>query len=734
MSTAVAGPASASPSAADAALVASLVRWLNTLGVGNVTGIDQLSDGVFMAAVLHRIEPAFFSAVWKDKIKFVGVDQTRLKVNNLKKVMRGVTEFYTDTLGLDFLADFPVPDVEKVAECDPAAAGRMLQLLLGCAVSCHRKQEHIQVIMGMEESVQQVIMQAIQELLHLQSIGGGGDAGGKTKEAKEEKEQLLQKCHELELQINMLKDEKSNISAEFEHLQSQLGGPGGGGGKSMSRLTSADESSGLQFKELRRQIETLQQEASQLEAQRDEAQVKHEVAEKRLEEAATKEAELQKLADQSRALKDEVDVLRETSDKVSKYEATVESYKKKLVEIGDLKRQNKILEEKNTLYMQQNMDLEEDVKKTGSWKPQVDAYKKQIGELHVKLDAETKKSDKLEFETKKLVERLEAVSVERDRVQNERDELKELNAEFCDKIALLKDGVGEAAAFDAQLEPDSGLLEMIPPTVKEKLFRLERENRKLKAAYGGGGGAGGAPTADDAQILQTLVDDLKAREVALEASNRKANQRIMELESRLEENKNISAVPRVPGSREEIELKLSEATKKVVLLQETIQKKETEMAGMEERYKKYIEKAKSVIKTLDPKQNPNAGGPEVSALRSQLNEKDRLIETLETETEKARAVREMEERLISSAFYNLSMQINRNAVENRLANVNPHNSAAAAQSAGGVGQSFLARQRQVNAGAAAAGRKSGGGGASGGGGGGGGGAAAGFASSDFLEY
>ncbi len=52
------------------------------------------------------------------------------------------------------------------------------------------------------------------------------------------------------------------------------------------------------------------------------------------------------------------------------------------------------------------------------------------------------------------------------------------------------------------------------------------------------------------------------------------------------------------------------------------------MQSMEERYKKYIEKAKSVIKTLDPKQNPNAV-PEVSALRKQLNEKDALIESLE---------------------------------------------------------------------------------------------------------
>ena len=36
-------------------------------------------------------------------------------------------------------------------------------------------------------------------------------------------------------------------------------------------------------------------------------------------------------------------------------------------------------------------------------------------------------------------------------------------------------------------------------------------------------------------------------------------------------------------------------------LEDTMQKKDFDMQVMEERYKKYIEKAKSVIKTLDPK-------------------------------------------------------------------------------------------------------------------------------------
>lgn len=46
--------------------------------------------------------------------------------------------------------------------CDRGELGRLLQLLLGCAVNCVQKQAYITVIMGMEESVQRVIMQAIQ--------------------------------------------------------------------------------------------------------------------------------------------------------------------------------------------------------------------------------------------------------------------------------------------------------------------------------------------------------------------------------------------------------------------------------------------------------------------------------------------------------------------------------------------------------------------------------------------
>ena len=99
---------------------------------------------------------------------------------------------------------------------------------------------------------------------------------------------------------------------------------------------------------------------------------------------------------------------------------------------------------------------------------------------------------------------------------------------------------------------------------------------------------------------------------------------------------------------------------------------------METRYRSYLEKARSVIKTLDPKNNNNT---EVVALRAQVAEKERLIRRLETEKAEKGKARDQEEKLLVSAWYNLGNKNIRGAVDERVGRSQP-------------GQSFLARQRQ----------------------------------------
>jgi len=652
-------------------LYQSLMKWLRTFPVQLKGTEENIAEGVSMAQVLNILASDYFDATWLSKVTPVK-DNKRLKVNNIRKVVGSTVDYLKDVTGMQ-LAEFPVPDVNKVVEGDKGHVGRLLQLILGVAINCGKQTEHIQMIMEMEEEVQRVVMMAIQELhgYPTHSINSLHPIEDDTQvkklledmeKTRDEKENLAQRCHELERMVNLLREEKSNLSAEFEHLQAQVGSQGSG----------QPVDSGIRYIELKKENENLKQELESIEAVKYELQTKVDDLTGQLEENEEKHADLQKLADQSRTLKDEVDILRETSDKVTKYESIIETYKKKLEEMGDLKRQVKYLEDKNTEYMQNNLDLEEELGKVVVKKPQLEVYKKEIGELNAKLSGEHDRADKLSFENAKLLEKLETLSTERDRILAEKNALKEMNEEL--KLTAEAGQQSPEYSRDVGDDPDSAMLENIPASVKERLARLRRENKQLRSKV-----SSSQSTEGDA-VLQTMIDDLKEREQEMSKKNRESNKRILELEARLEESSNPP--PRIPGSREELELKLAEANKKISLQHDNLHKKEMEMASMEERYKKYIEKAKSVIKTLDPKHNPNAT-PEINILRAQISEKDKVIDELERESEKSKSLREMEEKLMATAFYDLGMRLQRGAVESRLANLSQ-------------GNSYLARQRQVN--------------------------------------
>ncbi|XP_037087648.1 protein Hook homolog 3-like [Pollicipes pollicipes] len=464
-------------------------------------------------------------------------------------------------------------------------------------------------------------------------------------------------------QIVMLQDEKSMLRAENQKLQERLrlqqelpdASTGGEGPEQRQR-----------YKQLREKLAAADEEIYKLEATREELRSRCDVVEKDLRETQTKNEELQRMADETRRLRDELEILRDLASKVPQYEAKLDTYQKRLQEMGDLRRQIKLLEEKNTDYMQQNMELEEELKKSGSYRPQLDLYKKQVGELHDQLAEETKKRDKAEFDLRKLAEKMAALQSEKE-------------------VAL------GARLADGGSPSDVGALEQIPTDVKEKLLRLQHENRQLRARVDGG-------RQDQEEAYRALLDDLRARETSLQAENRRLNQRILELQSHLEEGggseRAAPSTSRLYSLEQELqnktmqigemEIRLAEQAARTQEQQEQLSRRDAEMAAMEERYKKYLEKAKSVIRSLDPKTAGSASSPDVSVLRHQLAEKDRLLEVMEKESEKAKSIREAEERLITTAFYNFGSQIHRQAVEQRLSNIS------------GGQSSFLARQRQAN--------------------------------------
>uniref|UniRef100_A0A3P8YD16 Calponin-homology (CH) domain-containing protein n=1 Tax=Esox lucius TaxID=8010 RepID=A0A3P8YD16_ESOLU len=686
----------------------SVQTGIQTFGVeAPCKTVEDLTSGIVMAQALQKIDIVYFTDNWISRIKPEVGDNWRLKISNLKKVLKGILDYNQEVLQQQ-INDFTLPDINLIGEhSDAAELGRMLQLILGCAINCEQKQEYIQTIMMMEESVQHVVMTAIQELMSKETpVMGGNDSYAdidrqlkktveELSEALATKEEIAQRCHELDMQVAALQEEKGSLLAENQILMERL--------NQSDSIEDLNSPAGRRHLQLQTQLEQLQEETFRLEAAKDDYRIRCEELEKEMNELRGQNEELTSLADEAQSLKDEMDVLRHSSDKVSKLEGMVESYKKKLEDLGDLRRQVKLLEEKNTLYMQNTVSLEEELRKANTAKGQLETYKRQVVELQNRLSEESKKADKMEFEYKRLKEKVDSLQKEKDRMRSERDSLKET----IEELRCVQAQEGQLSTGMVPLGSNEGsdslAAEIVTPEIRERLIRLQHENKMLKLAQEGSDN-------EKIALLQSLLEDANSRKNELETENRLVNQRLIQGQSQVEElqkslqeqgskaddsillkkkyDEHMEKLHQVNNELqkksaciEDLEPKYTISCQRVEELEDALKKKDEDMKLMEERYKKYLEKAKSVIRTLDPKQNQGSA-PEVQALKNQLQERERMLHSLEKEYDKTKSQRDQEEKLIVSAWYSMGMALQKKAAEERLAGT-------------GSGQSFLARQRQA---------------------------------------
>uniref|UniRef100_A0A3Q4HCP8 Hook microtubule tethering protein 2 n=1 Tax=Neolamprologus brichardi TaxID=32507 RepID=A0A3Q4HCP8_NEOBR len=678
-----------------AKLCDSLLTWLQTFQVPSCNSKHDLTSGVAIAHVLHRIDPSWFNETWLGRIKEESGANWRLKVSNLKKILKSMMEYYHDVLGHQ-VSDEHMPDVNLIGEMgDVTELGKLVQLVLGCAVSCEKKQEQIQQIMTLEESVQHVVMTAIQELLSKEpsSEPGSPETYGDfdyqsrkyyfLSEEADEKEDLSQRCRHLEHQLSVALEEKMSLQAETRSLKEKL-----------SLCESLDASTtaitGKKLLLLQSQMEQLQEENYRLENGRDDMRVRAEILEREVAELQLRNEELTSLAQEAQALKDEMDILRHSSDRVNQLEAMVETYKRKLEDLGDLRRQVRLLEEHNTVYMQRTCELEEELRRANAVRSQC--------ETHSGLyTSEAMKAEKWQFEYKNLHDKYDALLKEKERLIAERDTLRETNDELRCAQVQQRYLSGAGGLCDSGDAVENLAAEIMPTEIKETVVRLQSENKMLcvqEETY-----------RQKLVEVQAELEEAQRSKNGLETQNRLNQQQISELRSQVEElqkalqeqdskNEDVSrktALEKLHEAQSDLQKKKevidnlepkvdSNMAKKIDELQEILRKKDEDMKQMEQRYKRYVEKARTVIKTLDPKQQPAA--PDIQALKNQLTEKERRIQHLEHDYEKSRARHDQEEKLIISAWYNMGMALHQKVSGEQLGSSNQ-------------AMSFLAQQRQL---------------------------------------
>lgn len=203
-----------------------------------------------------------------------------------------------------------------------------------------------------------------------------------------------------------------------------------------------------------------------------------------------------------------MDALREANDKLKVSEALILTYKKKLEDYSDLKRQVKQLEDRNADLTQQTLHKEENVKKLSAVKGQVELYKKEIQELHTRLDTEINKCGKIEFELNNSNAKLTAMQREYENLTVDRDTL----LEQCDQLrcaegmTTLTDGVRNAISNELTL-----------PAQRERIRQLEDENKALREGQGG------------QTALAQMLEDSNQRSEKLREQLKLANQKILTL-------------------------------------------------------------------------------------------------------------------------------------------------------------------------------------------------------------
>ncbi|XP_074194148.1 protein Hook homolog 2 isoform X3 [Rhinolophus sinicus] len=667
-----------------AELCGSLLTWLQTFHIPSpCTSPQELSGGLAIAYVLNQIDSSWFNEAWLQRISEDTGPNWRLKVSNLKMILQSLVEYSQDVLGHP-ISEQHLPDVSLIGEfSDPGELGKLLQLVLGCAISCEKKQEHIQKIMTLEESVQHVVMEAIQESRRYYFLSEEADEG----------DELRQRCLDLERQLVLLSEEKQSLAQENAVLRQRVGQPEGEG------------ATGLTAKKLlllQSQLEQLQEENFRLESGREDDRLHCAELEREVTELQQRNQALTSLAQEAQALKDEMDDLRQSSERAGQLEATLSSCRRRLGELRELRRQVRQLEERNAGHAERTRQLEDELRRAGSLRTQLEAQRRQVQELQGQRQEEAMKAEKWLFECRNLEEKYESVTKEKERLLAERDSLREANEEL--RCAQLQPR-GPTQA-DPSLDPTSPAVEnlaaeILPAELRETLVQLQLENKRLCQQE--------AADRERQEELQRHLEEANRARHRLETQHRLNQQQLSELRAQVEDLQ--KALQELGGKTEDSTLlkrkleehlqKLHEAdlelqrkreyieeleppsdgntARRIEELQDSLQKKEADLRAMEERYRRYVDKARTVIQTLEPKQRPPEGAPpELRTLRTQLREREVRIRHLEMDFEKNRSQREQEEKLLISAWYNMGMALQQRAGEER---------------APAHAQSFLAQQR-----------------------------------------
>ncbi|GAU93810.1 hypothetical protein RvY_05692 [Ramazzottius varieornatus] len=432
-----------------------LYTWFQTLDLPtHAQSILDLISGNALAEALLHLDQAYFSGIedW--------IAENRFAVNDLQERMVEYIETKHSSATEEARRAKSGFNERFQADLDEnsfnAVVGRLLQLVLVCAVLCPNKEEYINRMRDLPSSVAVVISRAILQLLPVQRHSDDVVLQ-QHNHALTNGDTWCANCSTLDTEVNQLVSERKKLLDETAQLRTRLD----------AIMDVNNESSPLN-----KRVESLQKEAnaakealSRMETSRDEYRVKCNELQSQLGAAMIDSEQLKrKLADMD-DLKDELDEWKQTVTQLRKYETEAKLYKKKIDEMGDLRSQIKLVEARNVELMKQNLELKQENEALAS-------LQNDLGDQTVALETRDE-------ELKLSVRRYENAEMEISELRRQVAELSRRNKGMeVEKHGVTNGGLDDAHVQEVPLQ-QSLSFELEPESFKEEILRRDIEIAKL---------------------------------------------------------------------------------------------------------------------------------------------------------------------------------------------------------------------------------------------------------------
>ncbi|KRY38754.1 Protein Hook -like protein 3 [Trichinella spiralis] len=611
-----------------------LLKWMMSLQA-NVTHIElnELTSGRAFIDALRVIDSNYFNDAWMEVFKDANYEQRewRLRANVLRKILKSVLK-YNEEICNNVISKNILPNVMVIArDGSKEEIIKFIRIVVAAAVNGPGRDGMIKNIFDLENSVQHTLM------LTIQGLEFEGDNSG----------ELEVECKSAVRIIRLL--------WQICHFV-------------VNRWKSRNEKQ-REISELKIQIETLRDSLNESESARDQMATEYDELLRQVQHSQMMK-ENSDNAEKMRKLVDEVDELRARvaeADALGDYVATLE---KKLgsvqflldlyIEVvGDLKAQVKALEELESNNLKLSVDFEEEQRKSHTYKLEAGVYKRQAQSLEQRLEEAVEKSLQLEKEKQLIADRLAVLDQEHDRTLWERNQLssrveelrKRLQADEnkMDVDFLAGGKSSPRAEIDVDFESKIALAGDAPMEIKHMLFKLKHENRILtetltkereqqKKCFD--------QASEEKCRLQSIIGDLEGKLSSLLiacAVNDRDNSGKSNCEN-VDPQQDVEEVCRLKG--------------KISRLYECVADKEREIVNLKTAHTETLEKARQVICHLDVAVKMNADDSnytvaDVEAMKARLVQNEATIEDLKEENNRQQIMFEQEERLITTAFYEL---------------------------------------------------------------------------------